>query len=377
MIYALEGLRGIAAILVALYHSWPTNIRAFPLISNGWLWVDLFFVLSGCVMAHAYDGKITSIMKLKAFFVKRLGRLYPLHLVTTVAYMVILAALPFIALAAKKLIGVDQSPLFSDSTLFNASVWQNIAMQLPFHLTLTHGLNTVEDLTLNLPSWSISTEFAVYCLFALLWFMFSKAKNFQFPVTLSLCVGSLGYLLFYGGRLNLGYMNDLGFWRCLAGFSIGTFIPTIWKQFDGKNGKAFASITQAIGLILSTLVFFLASEYPKLTYVAPFAFFLLVLGLGAKESALTKLFSIKPLVTLGALSYSIYLWHVPVLLVLKPVSFLLPFWAKELFVLVYLLILIYGAKLSYKFIEVPWRNKAALFAKRFSNSTHSKMNIGH
>jgi peptidoglycan/LPS O-acetylase OafA/YrhL len=377
VIYALEGLRGIAATLVALYHCWPTSIRNIPFILNGWLWVDLFFVLSGCVMAHAYDGKITKATQLKAFFIKRLGRLYPLHLVTTLSFMLIAVALPFIAITAKKLLGFSASSNFSGDINYTPEVWQRIWEQLPYHLTLTHGLNTIGELTLNVPSWSISTELAVYLLFALLWLFFSKIKNLQLPITILLCIASLLYLFQFGGKSNLGYMNDLGFWRCVAGFSIGTFIPKIWTRLRDKSLISFALPIQIAGLVLSTLVFVLAVKYPRLTYAAPFAFFILVLGIGAKETALTKLFSTKPLVALGTLSYSIYLWHVPLLLIFKPSAFLLPKWASELLVVVYLLTLLGIAKISYKYIEAPWRDRAADVAKRFASSSHTKMNVSH
>jgi peptidoglycan/LPS O-acetylase OafA/YrhL len=379
VIYSLEGLRGIAATLVALYHCWPSNIRNFSIILNGWLWVDLFFVLSGCVMAHAYDGKITNVQHLKSFFLKRLGRLYPLHLVTTGAFLLVIAVLPVIATGAKDILGFENSAA-SNSLLYSKAFWIKIVEQLPYHLTLTHGLNTVSPLMLNIPSWSISTEFAVYVLFAVFWLAAHPYPNLKISITLLLSIGSISYLFLYGGSANLGYMNDLGFWRCLGGFALGTFIPKVWfwlKSCNENKQAAISSSIQYLGLALALALFILANKHPHSTYLAPLVFFILVLGIGAKETIVTRFLSLKPMVTLGTLSYSIYLWHMPLLLFLKPVAALLPPWGREVLVLPYLLILIGIAKLSYKYIEAPWRDKAAMHAKRFASSSHAKVSVSH
>ncbi len=51
----LDAMRGVCAVLVSLFHTtWMSNIRILPVVSNGWLFVDFFFILSGFVIANAY-----------------------------------------------------------------------------------------------------------------------------------------------------------------------------------------------------------------------------------------------------------------------------------------------------------------------------------
>lgn len=86
----LDLLRGIAAISVLVYHS--SNFLGVHLLPNGYLAVDLFFLLSGFVIAHNYDPKIASGMSLTDFMAQRLIRLYPCLLLTLVLGLVVYAA---------------------------------------------------------------------------------------------------------------------------------------------------------------------------------------------------------------------------------------------------------------------------------------------
>ena len=84
---ALDSWRGICALMVALYHFEPLgrlysgHIRYFPVVSNGWIFVDFFFVLSGFVIYYTYSQKLTNISSIINFFIRRFGRVWPLHAV--------------------------------------------------------------------------------------------------------------------------------------------------------------------------------------------------------------------------------------------------------------------------------------------------------
>ena len=88
MFTRLESLRGLAAIMVVLYHS-PFRFAesSAPIVTNSYLFVDLFFVLSGFVMAYAYGDKIRGGMGFGEYVALRLGRLYPLHLFTLMLWV--------------------------------------------------------------------------------------------------------------------------------------------------------------------------------------------------------------------------------------------------------------------------------------------------
>ncbi|WP_417547980.1 acyltransferase family protein, partial [Marinobacter segnicrescens] len=88
MFTRLESLRGLAAIMVVLYHSpFRFGETSAPIITNSYLFVDFFFVLSGFVMAYAYGDKIRGGMGFGEYVTLRLGRLYPLHLFTLMLWV--------------------------------------------------------------------------------------------------------------------------------------------------------------------------------------------------------------------------------------------------------------------------------------------------
>jgi peptidoglycan/LPS O-acetylase OafA/YrhL len=88
----LESIRGISALVVLLFHlKDSTNsllIHNF-LILNGKIFVDFFFILSGFVIAHSYSSKIYTFIDLLKFKFKRFLRLYPLHILTLIIFVLI------------------------------------------------------------------------------------------------------------------------------------------------------------------------------------------------------------------------------------------------------------------------------------------------
>ena len=155
---SLEAFRGIAALSVAIYHwceftIWHDN----SVIDNFYLFVDFFFVLSGFIMAYVHRERIVDGMSTARFVVLRLARLYPVHIFMLAA---------FLGLEAFKLI-LDgfgalplRSPPFSAERVSGESFAAN--------LVLTQAFGQFEKLTWNETSWSISIEFYLYIVFALI-----------------------------------------------------------------------------------------------------------------------------------------------------------------------------------------------------------------
>jgi peptidoglycan/LPS O-acetylase OafA/YrhL len=85
----LDALRGIAALLIVLYHAPKYLGRALPHYS-AFLAVDLFFVLSGFVIAFSYENRLLRGLSFRSFVAARLVRLYPVYLLGTVVGFVLL-----------------------------------------------------------------------------------------------------------------------------------------------------------------------------------------------------------------------------------------------------------------------------------------------
>ena len=85
---ALDAWRGIAALIVALFHfATPAAISQSTFLRNSWLFVDFFFVLSGFVIAANYRGRLAQGFGIERFMLLRLGRLYPLHILMLAAFI--------------------------------------------------------------------------------------------------------------------------------------------------------------------------------------------------------------------------------------------------------------------------------------------------
>ena len=146
----LTGLRFVAATWLLLYFFWhrlDLGTRGqFALIEKGGLGVDLFFILSGFILAHVYGPQIENkTFHWRSFLWARLARVYPMH---------ILCLTMMIGLwAVAKAIGAD-----IEANAFNVS-------QIPAHIFLVQAWGTVLSDGWNFPSWSISAEWFAYLTF--------------------------------------------------------------------------------------------------------------------------------------------------------------------------------------------------------------------
>jgi peptidoglycan/LPS O-acetylase OafA/YrhL len=155
-IVELESVRGVAALLVVLFHGSPWSPWTFDLaiIRNGYLMVDLFFVLSGFVICRAYAHRLTNLSEVMKFQFLRFGRLFPVHLLFLMLFL--------LAEIAKCMAASSLGIKSSNSSPFVQNTWQAFFEQL----MLIHSLwPTGNTATFNGAAWSISTEFYTYLLF--------------------------------------------------------------------------------------------------------------------------------------------------------------------------------------------------------------------
>ena len=142
-IAVIESIRGLAALLVVLYHlpGWNKFVATSNFVSNGYLMVNLFFVLSGFVIFKAYGNQIQTKSDLFKFQFLRFGRLYPVHLLFICIFLCYTA------------------------TPFLQTNWTALSEQLL--LIQAIGPNDSREF-FNPQAWSISVEFYAYFLFGLI-----------------------------------------------------------------------------------------------------------------------------------------------------------------------------------------------------------------
>ena len=141
-------MRGLAALLVVVNHipQWNSSFD-IAIFNNGYLMVDLFFVLSGFVIFSAYGSRICSGRELAQFQFLRLGRLYPVHL---------LFLLVFAAIEVAKYIAQTRLAIASPNSVpFQVN---NVGTFMQ-NIFLVQSVLPNRPTSFNIPSWSISVEF--------------------------------------------------------------------------------------------------------------------------------------------------------------------------------------------------------------------------
>jgi len=276
-IRGLDGLRGLAAIAVMLFHF---NLfflpqAHVPFVGRAYLAVDLFFLLSGFVMAHVYGRLLTSDRRAHwlLFARARFARIYPLFAVTTLAMFAIAAA------SHMPLIWVS----FSSHSL---------ALQ-PFLLQ-----QWASGLSWDYPSWSISTEAEAYIFFVVFAGPLLAGKH---PRVIALCcVGILAVLcLARGENLN-----------CVTGISLCSARSLNSRSACSFIGHSLDPASHARVAILFAALLSLAM-ISHLDLFAVGALGCLIYYSAGATGVFGKLLNSRPVVCLGDWSYSVYLWHAP------------------------------------------------------------------
>lgn len=311
----LDSIRGIAATSVVIHHLllMPTFLAAFPhnawincsFFRSAWLLVDLFFVLSGIVMSLSYVEGDFRGFSLREFMVRRLARVYPLHIVMLIANLLFRLLRISLVMAGV----VVAAP---------AAFEVNNAYSFFLNVLLLHSMGFIDYLSWNAPSWSISVEFYTYVVFGLIVLVAQRMRSLLWFYVLSglLAAGSLGVIVFVLDKRSLGLQTDFGILRCFVSFFLGVLTVRIVHRLPGKPSPAVQGALQLIAMIASIALVSLAETNPAATFLAPLTFAVFLGSLLAYPNALVipRILVAAPLVWLGRRSYSIYMVHALVVL---------------------------------------------------------------
>ncbi len=291
---ALDSLRGICAILVALYHFHTMGVIVnSALVLHSYIFVDFFFVLSGFVIAASYGERLRHGFGVTRFMMLRAGRLLPLHLVVLGAF------LAFEVAGTVLVPGLFRRAPFSDDFSIPALIYA---------IFLVHIFVGPLENKWNAPSWSIAAEFWTYLIFA-------AARRYLgariVTISLVLVAGSIAFLI-YGKSIGMSTVRGGALPRCLYGFGVGTLAfelfrrlrePTGWTHVSG--GRPGVSTACEILAIATCVVLTMIS--PGL-FVQPI-FAATVILFAFERGRVSRMLRWKPFVFLGTLSYSIYMTH--------------------------------------------------------------------
>ena len=273
----MDGLRGVAAMAVVVLHSW----RNSAMMVNGQLAVDLFFLLSGFVIAHAYDDRLRTGLTIRAFLLRRWIRLYPLIFVGAVGGVVI-------ALIHDK---TDPARAYPIGSLFTSG-----ALSL-FVLPYLGQHIGEKAFSFDVPLWSMFFEIAAN----LVYVVFARYLT-KTVLALLIVTGLIGIVV--GGPL-AGFDKAnfaFGFARVACGFFGGVLLFRLRRE--GRLPTVDGNFFALAAVLLA--VFAIPRLIGGLAFLPVFAVFVAVIvcAAGARPRRADRLF-----ILIGALSYPIYLLH--------------------------------------------------------------------
>lgn len=358
-ISSLTPLRGIAALLVVLFHYdiW-LKLRGFSrlidlkysfVITNGDLWVDFFFILSGFVISHVYGTKLENRTRtvVKNYLWARFTRLYPLHV-----FIMLLFVLQTIVLFW----------LFPE---YANQKWQ-WARTLPdffIHLFFLQTSGVIDRPVWNVGSWSIAAEWWTYILAIVLIPLLNKSKKVSsiFFVVAAL----LGYVFIASKnpKFTLDEFYGLGTLRCVFGFTIGIIVYQAYSVLINRK-----SIWRKDWLFCIIILCALSLMHFDMFDVIVIPFFgASILCASLNKGLVSKFLNSKPLLFLGNISYSIYLIHLlwiyfwliwlDLHFIPENPNVILSLSHKMFWLLVLLVLIISSSYLTYKYVEIPAQKK--------------------
>ena len=348
----LDGLRIVAAgaVVVLHYSDYVKDHSAGRFMVEHTLhfnlFVDLFFVVSGFVIASQYLGKVDDFPSIWRFLWRRLARVYPLHLATLMFYLVIAFALYF---------GLAKTDNHARYPLSD----------IPAQLLLLHAFDG-QRLTFNFPSWSLSAEMFCYLVFP---FVALVATRRRAPVVALVILPALAnsiYVAATGVEPWAEWINKGGIFRALPGFNLGVACYLFRDQIARRPVAPWALSSSLTAFVL---LGWLLPEMAGLLAVYAIA----ILAIQCDYSGATTLLTRLRFDRASAYTYSCYMLHIPI------ATIVLTFGARaltnlpggKLSLLPVAVVALAGASiLSYHFFETPLRRALNdVFDRQFASRT--------
>ena len=271
------------------------------LFHKSYLWVDLFFVLSGFVLAYVYHGRIRNAVGKQdyyRFMWKRFARIYPLHFFV-LGLFVVLAFIEWWLVGATNS-GAHAAAPFSTSEEY---------IQLFTNLFLLQTLHW--QAYLNQPAWSISAEWLIY--FTIPWQIafFYVASERAMWLTAIIVLAVLSGIESYFGTLGLDYAGWPMLLRCFGEAALGVIAYQCYRQ------GYFQFVADGKWALLALIVNGLILALPIPGVISVIGFFWLVLCAARVPEHKGYLLTWSPFVYLGKISFAIYMIHWLVLDILR------------------------------------------------------------
>ena len=286
----IDGLRAVAVLPVILYHG------GFAVFSGGYVGVDVFFVISGYLITTILIAeRAAGSYSVLGFYERRARRILP------ALFVVLVASIPFAWM------WVPPHPFedFARSLAFAALFISNVHfLEHGGYFDLQAGLRPL------IHTWSLAVEEQYYLLFPLVLFALGRFRQRKYLIGLallalaSLAVAEWGWRNYPDENF---YFTPSRLWELLAGSLCAAVLY--------GRGPMKSEVLAGLGLgavVVAALVFDAALPFPSLYTLVPVLGTCLIVLFARHDTLTARVLSVRPLVGIGLISYSAYLWHQPV-----------------------------------------------------------------
>lgn len=326
----IDGMRGIAVLAVIVNHF------ASSVLPCGYVGVDIFFAISGFVITASLVGRSESTLGefILAFYSRRIRRLWPGLLLCVLVTSVVIS---FFELSPVASLRTGISALFAVSNLY-------LLKQATDYFGSAASLNAFTH------TWSLGVEEQFYLVYPLLyWFglhrVGSRRKMLAAQLMLGTLMVSLAAYLYYShvNQPRAFFLMPTRWWELMAGCL--TFLTV--RRFGGVR---WAPLPLVLVALLGILI--LPEQYGETASIVSVACTCVLLFAVREGSSVYGILTLRPLVYIGLLSYSLYLWHWAVLIVFRWTAGVRPALLPVELGLVFLF-----AALAYHYVERPLRRR--------------------
>ena len=327
----IQGLRALAVLSVVIYHISPHHLP------GGFIGVDIFFVISGyLIMGQIYNKIQLNAFSISDFYVKRSKRLFPAFF-ATVSVSSLFAFLYFLP------------------GEFSKYAWSLVASCLYVSNFYFYTKSGYFDSELQgsplLHTWSLSVEEQFYAFMPVIMVVaYGVYRRFSIAILTTIAALSfIGCVYLTKSDVSFAFFASFTrFWQFILGGTIAIY------GLHLKSHRTLCELLTTIGVItlLANCFFLTHDEFPGIKAVIPTLATVAVLAFSRKGLFIYRLLSIKPAEFIGNISYSLYLWHWPVIIFYQ-LHFETELKALDKVIVLTLSILL--GVLSYYFIEQRFR----------------------
>lgn len=344
----IDGLRAIAVLSVVFFHAGLT-INGSHLFPGGYLGVDIFFVISGYLITSILIRELKEEkFSFKKFYERRARRILPALALVTLATI----PLGWVFMDVGQLDELARSIISVTIFLSNLFFLENISY-----------FSSSVELKPLLHTWSLAVEEQYYVLFPIVMLLCWKYARrhivaiFVTALVLSLTLANWTSQKYPDASF---YLLTTRGWELLA----GALLAKLESKYERQDNKAINSTFSVLGMLLvvySIAAFDVNTLHPAFLTALPVSGVMLIIWFSGKDDVVTKILSSKPFVGIGLISYSLYLWHQPILANVR-LSNLGKIPDGSEYWLIALLIVI--STLSWKFVEQPFRSPVKVSSKK-------------